>query len=263
MKLLLIGAGYVGMALLNVLKNQPHEIYITTTTSSRVEILKGYGKEVLDLNVICDESFAESINQCDGAIILVAPSNLKNYEETYLDTAKRVCFSLKDRKTPFYILYTSSSSVYEGLQSEWVTEEMDLNPDSINAKILLETEKYYLKSSDSICILRLAGIYGPKREWNDRARKFSGKEMSGNGDEPTNHIHLDDILAAIIFCLENQITGIYNLANDEHPTRKYLYSNLCNQMEIPLPVWNEVLSTTSAGYKVSNKKIKQAGFLFY
>jgi len=256
-----MGAGYVGMAFINEIKHS-HEIYITTTTRSRVESLKPYAKEVFDLNHESNQSFDEFVNQCDGAVILVAPSNSRNYEETYLQTAKKLFTALSKRTTPFYMIYTSSTSVYEGQKSEWVSEEMELSLESINAKILLETEKCFLNCNACICILRLAGIFGPKRELNNRATKLSGKEMAGSGDEPTNHIHLDDILSAITFCLKNKITGIYNLVNEDHPTRESLYSNLCNQMKIPPPIWNMDKSQSVKGYKVSNQKIKHAGFAF-
>ena len=258
MKLLLIGAGYVGMALLHELKNQPYEMFITTTSKNRIETLKVFG-QVLLLDENSDQTLSEWIALCDGAIILVAPSNSRNYEETYLHTAKKISFALENRQTPFYLIYTGSTGVYEGLQSEWVTEEMHLNPESTNAKILLETERYYLNSKATTCILRLGGIYGPLRDWKDRARKLSGKEMPGTGDEPTNHIHLNDITAAITYCLDNCLSGIYNLVNDEHRTRKLLYTTLCNEMQIPPPTWNSNLQNNK-GYKVSNQKIRKAGF---
>lgn len=261
MKLIVMGAGYVGMALLHYLQKQTHEIYITTTSQERVEYLKPFGKQVLVLHPNeNNEDFKELIDACDGIIILIAPKNAQSYEETYLNTAKRLSSALKNRSNPFYILYTSSTSVCEGQTNEWVTEEMIPHPKSENAKILLETEQCYLNSGVPTCILRLGGIYGPGRELIDRARRFSGKEMSSTGDEPTNHIHLEDIVSGIAFCLDNSLTGIYHLVNDNHPTRRGLYSNLCEQIHLPPPIWNPSLSQHSA-YKVSNQKIKKAGFV--
>jgi len=162
MKLIVMGAGYVGMALLSHLQESLHEIFITTTQEDRVAVLQSYGQQVLVLQPTETNDLKELIDSCDGIIVLVAPKNSKNYEETYLNTAKRITSALKDRKTPFYILYTSSTSVCEGIQNEWVTEDVILNPKSENAKILLETERRYLNCGVSTCILRLGGIYGPK-----------------------------------------------------------------------------------------------------
>lgn len=257
-----MGAGYVGMALLNYLQNQSHEIFITTTQENRVEDLKQYGQQVLVLPSSENKDLKKLIDSCDGMIILVAPKNSQNYEETYLHTAKTISSALRDRSTPFYLLYTSSTSVCEGLE-EWVTEEMVLHPKSENAKILLETERQYLNCGAVTCILRLGGIYGPERELIERAKRFSGKELAGTGNEPTNHIHLDDIVSAIGFCLDHALKGIYHLVNDDHRTRKELYSDLCQFIDLPGPIWNPNLPLErKGGYQVSNNKIKNAGFIF-
>ena len=279
MKLLVMGAGYVGMALLTSLQNQFHEIYITTTDVERVDALSLYGGHVLLLNPHDDKDLHDCIRKCDGMVILVAPKNShNNYEETYLNTANRVSLALRDRQTPFYIVYTSSTSVCEHAlmvqnhevigdlknpTDEWVTEEQQLCPQSEKAKILLASEHIYLACRASVCILRLGGIYGPKRELSDRARRFSGKEIPGTGDEPTNHIHLEDIIEAIQFCIKHSLKGVYHLVNDDHRTRKEIYSILCKQMNIPVPLWNPDLpQERKGGYRVSNQKIKDAGFTF-
>lgn len=258
MKLLVIGAGYVGEKLLKYLQTQKYKLVITTTRKERVDTLSCYGHSVLLPRE--DKVLKELIDSCDGTIILVAPKSLQSYEEVYLQTAKRVFLALKDRQTPFYLLYTSSTSVCEGQKNEWVTEDMELYPKSENAKILLETECCYLSCNASTCILRLGGIYGPKRELLDRIKRFSGKTMLSTGEEPTNHIHLEDIIAAVLFCLDRSLKGIYHLVNDDHISRRELYSHLCQLAGIPCPIWGKDLPKSS--YKVCNQKIKSMGFTF-
>lgn len=259
MKILLMGAGYVGIALLRQLQDLPSEVYITTTREEKIEILRPYGKNVLLLNGRSDEKFKEWISFCDAMIVLVAPGSSRDYETTYLETAKKISSALNERRSPFHLIYTGSTSVCEGTCADWVTEEMKLDPPSANGKILLETEKVYLHSKADACVLRLGGIYGPNRELIDRARRLSGKEMPGSGEEPTNHIHLDDIVGAILFCLTHRLTGIYHLVNDDHPTRKELYSALSESIQVPSPIWS---SKEKSGYRVSNRKIKEAGYIF-
>ena len=256
-----MGAGYVGMALLTSFEKKSYEVCITTTQKERVEMLKLYGQQVLLLNSADDQNLKETLETCDGIIILIAPKNSQSYEETYLHTAKRIVSALGERLTPFYILYISSTSVYEGTEGEWVFEDSPLHPYSENAKILLQTERCYLNAGVDTCILRLGGIYGPKRDLLDRARRFSGTQMSGTGLEPTNHIHLSDIINAINFCLTSSLLGIYNLVSDSHPTRKGLYSSLCFSLGLPIPIWNDTESKIKS-YKVSNQKIKESGFTF-
>jgi nucleoside-diphosphate-sugar epimerase len=203
------------------------------------------------------------IEECDALVVLVAPQNSHSYEEVYLNTAKRISASLKGRKRPLHLLYTSSTSVCEGAGNDLVTEMTPLNPPSVNAKILLETEQVYLQTNANSCILRLGGIYGPNRELADRARRFSGLEMPDNGDKPTNSIHLEDIVTAILFSLENSLVGIYHLVNDDHRSRRELYDSLCASIGIPGPLWNSRPPQDGGrGYIVSNQKIKDSGFVF-
>ncbi|MES2199901.1 MAG: NAD-dependent epimerase/dehydratase family protein [Chlamydiota bacterium] len=248
MKLLVMGAGYVGMALLEYLKHEEHEIYVTTKDAGKVDLLKPYAKEVILLESLDDVDVL--IDACDGMIILIAPKNKESYEDTYLSMAKKVSSRLKGREKPFYLLYTSSTSVYEGIDNKLAMEDLILEPKSENAKILLETEKLLL-SSTTACVLRLGGIFGPNREISKRALHLVGKKMPGSGDEPTNHIHLDDIVKAIAFCLKHRLTGIYNLVNNDHPTRKELYPNC---------LWDLSLPHIKKDYEVSNRKILDAGF---
>ena len=263
MQLLVMGAGYVGISLLKNI-NQPQQTSITTTREERVDELKAYGKCVLVLDPNEDHGLQALIDSCDAMVVLVAPKKHgQDYQETYLNTAKKILAALKDRKTPFYLLYTSSTSVCEGMQNE-VTEDMMLNPESENAKILLETERLYLNkegTSDKVipCILRLGGIYGPGRELTRYAKRFSGNKMPSMGTEPINLIHLEDIVAAITFCLDRSLAGVYHLVNDDHRTKKAFYSDLCLAENIPPPIWN---TQAKGGYIVSNQKIKDAGFVF-
>lgn len=259
MKIVLMGAGYVGTALLRRMIDLSYEIYITTTREEKIETLQPYGKEVLLLKDHFNDRFQNWLLSCDALIVLVAPGTLRNYEKTYLETAKTIASVLKKREKRLHLIYTSSTSVCEGTDADWITEEMELSPLSENGKILLETEKVYLQSHADVCILRLGGIYGPQRELIDRARRLSGKEISGSGNEPTNHVHLDDIIHAIVFCLDHRLIGIYHLVNDDHPTRKELYGSLTASIDVPSPIWT---SNAQNGYRVSNQKIKQAGYAF-
>lgn len=248
MKLLLVGAGYVGMALLHYLKDKEHEIYVTTRDENRVGLLKDYAKEVILLK--SSEDLEKAIEKCEAMIVLIAPKNKQSYEDTYLAMAKSISSILKKREKPFYLIYTSSTGVYEGIDEEWAREDLILKPISENGKILLQTENLLLGCTTT-CILRLGGIFGPDREIGVRALRLADKELPGTGDEPTNHIHQGDIVSGIAFCLEHHLSGIYNLVNNDHPLRKELY---------PLCRWNKGLSLGKKSYKVSNQKIVEAGF---
>lgn len=279
MKVAVIGAGYVGMAVITRLRSLGHELYITTTSKERRAELAPYAKQLLLLDEVVslkgDRALYEFLAPCSAVIISVAPKRSGDrevsYENTYLALAKQICRIIERREctsqAPLQVLYTSSTSVCQRLDQSVVTEDDEVQPDSDNAKALFETERCYLginsASNATACVLRLGGIYGPGRTLVDRARQFSGKLMSGTGNEPTNHSYLLDIVEAILFCIDRSLTGVYHVVGDAHPTRKQLYTSLCQSLNIVPPVWGVHPDISSrGGYIVCNKKIKEAGFVF-
>lgn len=241
MNLLLIGTGYVGLALLQ--SWQGPQFTTLTTTPSKLEVLAPYQPTLLEIKQNTDLS--SLFSKVDGVIITAAKKTSRSYEESYLHIAKAVKKSLKNRKKPFYLLYTSSTG-------------------AIHNPILKETEDTYQSIENaSVCILRLGGIYGPGRTLKARAEMLAKRGLSGTGEEVTNHIHLDDILGAIRFCTEKRLTGLYNLVNDDHPKRHELYQALSEKYNLPLlHLTGDVPSRMITNQIFSNEALRQKGFKF-
>ncbi|MCP5507334.1 MAG: SDR family oxidoreductase [Chlamydiales bacterium] len=244
----------------------PHELWATTTTKEKLKALDKIAAEAILLDGSQQDLLTKTLSACDGIIISVAPGKDQSYLNTYLQTAHHIKISLSERTVPFYILYTSSTSVYGDQKGNAVDENTPLNPLTENSRILSETESVYLSCQSAVvdvCIFRLGGIYGPNRELTNRAKWMTGRDLPGSGNFPTNHSHRDDIVKAIDFALEKRLTGIYNIVGDEHPTRQELYVTLCSQQNLPPPKWTgsgPSLHGTNA--IVSNAKIKKQGFFF-
>ena len=268
MNVLLIGSGYVGMALLTSWQGTEDCLFATTTTEGKLQkvqkqpnIAKAY---LIKITETTDLKFA--FDECDAAIITIAPKNEATYKETYLDSAIAISKALKDRADPLFLLYTSSTSVYGNHDGAVVDETSARTPLSKNGQILSEVENVFLSCGSAnieVCILRLGGIYGPMRTLDKRARNMSNKNLSGFGAEVTNHIHLEDITHAIQFCVNNRLNGIYNLVGDDHPSRQILYEQISSELKIPPPIWEGNLDSISRSNAiVSNMKIKACGYIF-
>lgn len=256
MKIMLLGAGYVGTRLLiHWDRSEDRFVALTTTPEKQAPLEK-----IPCVEKVIVGPYGEALESCQGLIVCVAPKVGSSYESTYLETAEHVQHLVKERTKPLYIVYTSSTSVYGKQTEEWIDETTPPQPQSPESKILLQTEQTYLAcASDTVkvCLLRLGGIYGPGRELKARAERLSGKELPGSGAQPTNHSHVDEIIHAIEFCFTHQLEGIYNLVADVHPTRAELYGELCAEP----PTWNpNNLSMHGSNSCISNEKIKQAGY---
>lgn len=266
MRIFVLGAGYIGASLATTWTNADDIFWVSTTTPEKVAVLEKSVARAFLLQGHDKQRLVDILNECDVLVVSVAPGREKSYGETYLQTALSIREAVINRQKPLYLLYTSSTSVYGDHQGKVVDEASPLLNESEKGEILSSTEDVILSCENKhikSCVLRLAGIYGPGRELERRAQSMSGRMMDGAGHLPTNHIHRDDILRAIEFCVSKGLQGVYNLANDEHRSRRVLYESLCLEQKIPAPQWDSSKhSEHGSNCIVSNAKITKAGFTF-
>jgi nucleoside-diphosphate-sugar epimerase len=266
MKIAIIGCGYVGSAAAAFWKQKGHAVTVTTTTPSRVEYLKQqYGRALLlighhsgNWNALLDDN--------EAVLLSVAPARATDYENTYLRTAQTLANLLEKNHTVSQVLYTGSTSVYGSHEGKWVDETSELLAESHQSRILIETEKTLLQTSNpprKVAIFRLAEIYGPGREVHERLKRIQGLSAAGDGSNYTNLIHVDDIVRALDYAITNKMEGIYNLCNDAHLPRREFYDRLCEAHHLQKISWDPAkISIHGGNRRVSNQKIKQAGFTF-
>ena len=76
-------------------------------------------------------------------------------------------------------------------------------------------------------------------------------------------IHLSDVIQATDYLLNHNLSGVYNLADDAHPSQKELYQQISAAYHLRQIQWNPNLSTLKANnMRVSNHKIKATGYTF-
>ncbi|WP_424100336.1 NAD-dependent epimerase/dehydratase family protein [Moorena producens] len=265
MNVAIIGCGYVGSAVAHLWHQELGlSTTVTTTTPERVPELKTIADRVVVVKGN-DPIGLESVVKNQEIILLsVGAANGKVYQETYLDTAQTLVSVLKTAPTVRQLIYTGSYAVYGDRQGGWVDETSPIAPPSPNYEILAETEQVLLSASNpnlKVCILRLGGIYGPKRELLKIFGRFAGTTREGSGQEVTNWIHLDDIVGAIEFVRSHQLQGIYNLVDDQILTYQDLLEKVFKQHNLPSVSWDSsVTKARPYNARVSNKKIIDAGY---
>ena len=264
--LFVLGCGYIGRYFLEQRGAFYRDCIASTTTESRVPSLLSLASEVVVLEGHDGRALEKVIDCVDVIAIFLAPGSYSEYEQVYLNTAKTLLPILQKRQRPLYLLYTSSTFVYEGCTDSLVSEKTPIATSHPKGRVLVSTENIYLSCNNplvSTCILRLAGIYGPDRDLSDRARWMAGRVLPGSGLEPTNHVHRDDVVRASWFCIEKKLTGVFNVVSDAHPTRKELYEGLCQKLNIEIPVWDpNKQAEHGCGVFVCSDRIKEMGFVF-
>jgi len=261
-----IGCGYIGSEAAHLWKGRGFHITGTTRHSHRLdELTKICQKGVLIKNG-AEEKFAELIASNEVLLITVGADKPEDYDLAYRQTALLFRHLALQMDLPRYLIYTSSGSVYGDHHGRFVDEESELLASTEPAKILIETERLYHSLTElgwQVCIFRLAEIYGPGRELSKRIRHYQNQPLPGTGEQFTNMVHKIDVAAAIDYALRHELEGIFNLADDDHPTRNALYTSVAKQHHLKPVHWDPNLPGLHTGNKrISNHKIKSEGFVF-
>lgn len=165
--------------------------------------------------------------------------------------------------TPKHVIYTSSTGVYAAVPSREVDEsDMYLATDPRQI-LLVEAETILQKTCEalgSLCsILRLTGIYGPERVPCLRLLKAE-KALPGNANSWSHLIHRDDIVQAILLCIEKKIQGIFNLSDGNLYHKKELYDVVSLHYKTNTPIWDMETSMIEGKQISSSKFYQESGF---
>lgn len=267
MKVAIVGCGYVGTKVAQKLHSKSnYTVTATTTTPQRVSELEGVAHRVATLEGSDRNALAAVLQQQDAVMLCVGARNPHSYKEIYLDTAKTLVSVIKEIPTVKQIIYTGTYSVYGDRQGKLVNEDSPVSPANSQGEILAETERVLLAASSpnlQVCIMRLGGIYGPGRELVKIFKGWAGTTRPGAGEDATNWVHADDIVGGLIFALENRLQGIYNLVGDVSLSSRELLDRIFESHNLPKANWDKSVSSTRPyNAKVSNQKIKDAGYQF-
>ena len=258
MKILIIESNYIGIEVGALWKKKGHTVTATTSHAELIEKLSHCSQKSVVLKTDASEELTDLLLSNDFIFI-------EDKENTQLATHIRK-LALKIN-TPKKIIYLSSSAVYGDHQGKWVDEASELKTTDEYGKDLIETEKTYLSLEElnwQVCILRSAEVYGPGKELSKRVALFSDQVLSGDGSQYSNMVHQLDSTFAVNYALQHNLEGIYNLSDDEHPTRKEIYDKVAEKFQLPKVKWDPTHTPFHEGNKrVSNHKIKMEGFALH
>ena len=265
MNFIIIGCGYVGYAVAEYLQQKKTcLVTATTTTPEKISTLEKVAQKAIVLKGDDIEGLKSALQNQDTVLLSIARKGKSTYQETYLQTANNLIKAIQDNTTVKQIIYTSSSSVYGNRGGSLVNEETLIQPTSESGKALKETEQTLLAALGeklNVCVLRLGGIYGPNRQIVKIYSRFAGKTIPGNGQEPANWIHLDDIVGAIDFASQHRLQGIYNVVDDGNFTRFEVIEKVCEKHNLAKVTWDlSSKSNRSSNAELSNQKLKEVGY---
>lgn len=266
MNIVIIGCGYLGIELAHLWKKKGHCVTATTHNPERLPVLAQAAQKTVILQGNDPEELASLIANNEVIVITKVVDSPETFESIYLTTAQLFRHLALEMDLPRHLICLSSAAVYGDHKGQWVDETSELKATGDQAKILIDAEKMYLSLQElgwHVCLLRIGELYGPERELSHRIKQLEGHILPGAGDQFTNMIHKHDCITAIDYALRHHMEGIYNLSDDDHPTRKEFFDSLAQKFRLPFVKWNPDHTPLHTGNKrLSNHKIKAEGFVF-
>ena len=227
MKLLILGCGQAGMEIARLAKDLGWEVTGTTTTPGRVEEISA----VVDNAVVLVGSDREAVKKAaegqDAIVVSVSPSAVRSakkedrgpiYQEVLVESGKSAA-AASDR-----VVFCSSISVYgDGTQEprDHITEE--------TARALGNGEpstEFFAAGEDTALALpkgtalRFPDIYEGPDVFAGRvklAHEFMGGSVPFDRQDRYHPISVEDAARAVIWALQNDVYGAYNVVPDGVP----------------------------------------------
>ena len=163
------------------------------------------------------------------------------------------------------IVYLSTVGVYGDHHGEWVDEGSECRPSDGRNKRRLAAEQAWqalgVRSGAAVALLRIAGIYGPRRSALENVRRGSARRIEKPG-QVFNRIHVADIAQAIDAAFERHADGIFNLADDEPtpPGDPIVFAakllGIEPPPEIPLAQARPTMSEMAASFYADVKRVR-------
>jgi nucleoside-diphosphate-sugar epimerase len=203
-RILIVGAGYTGLRLAERAVSQGVEVVGTSRTDESLETIDGLGATGVRWEADAGADVLSDYMEPGVAVVYSVPTLFGGYEAASEgEDARHVqpvsnVLSAAERAGAGRFVYLSSTSVYGDHEGAWVDETDACRPTAPIGKMRRDIEEAVLEHDGETTtnVGRLVGIYGPGRTL---ARFIeSGRYRVVNRDKPTNRVHVDDIVTAIM-----------------------------------------------------------------
>lgn len=260
--ILIAGAGYVGLALAQLLRDAGHAV----TGLKRTPPVADHGLAWLAADVTRPGTLTDVPRDLDAVVCALAPGGRSEaaYREVYVDGTANLLAALPRRDLPF--LLVSSTGVYGQDAGEWVDERTPPDPATATGRVLLEAEQRALADRPAATVVRFSGIYGPGRTWlADRVR--AGHPVQTDPPSYTNRIHRDDCARVLAWLLSRRLAGEtlppVLLASDDDPAPlAEVTAWIAELLDIPAPPAAPHDPGAGSNKRCRNDLLKDLGYTF-
>jgi len=269
------GAGYLGSILSRKLLEKGYQVRVMDAmwygNESIADCMKNENFELINDDIRNLVSIVKAMRDVDAVIHLASivgmpASNIEprtSEEINYLAT-KNIAELCQLHGIETYI-FASTCSVYGSQPDEFITEKSPVVPLDYYAKQKFLSERAIGWLNRAPTILRFGTLFGisPRMRFDLVINLFiaqaltEGKVTVFGGSQYRPFLHVDDAAESLMFALENNLTGTYNVVS-ENLTIMHAAERISKITGCTIEVSKE--NGDLRNYKVSGKKINQMGF---
>ena len=264
-KIAILGCGWLGLPLAKSLLSKGYEVKGSTTSESKLEVLKNAGISPFQIQLEEDQiigNMEEFLKETNVLVIDIPPGlrreTSSSNEMSFINKVKTF-IPFIEKSDVQKVIFVSSTSVYgDSFPIVEITEDTQPNPDTESGKQLVIAETL-LQSNPHFktTVIRFGGLLGDDRH---PVKFLAGRTNVENPVAPVNMIQREDCIGIIEKILKQvqydnwEWNQTFNAVAPQHPTRKAYYYKKAELFNLPLPTFAE--NSESKGKIISSKKVE-------
>lgn len=258
-KISIIGLGWIGIPLANILQIKGHTVIGSTTTAEKQSRLVTQGIDAIHFSLVPfpqGRGF-QKLFTSEVLVINIPPRSRSTDGKMYLEQLKFLR-SMVDQSSIQKVIFVSSTGVYPDQNREEIyTEEEELTEHTTGNITLFKGESVF-NNFNKVTIVRFGGLLGDDR--------VPGKYVAGrenvNGNSSVNYIYRNDAASMLAWIIEMELWNeTFNGVAPMHPLRKNVYERNAVDLELDPPKsYSKVIEGRDR--LVSGEKILNTGFTF-
>lgn len=213
MNVFIFGYGFSAHAAADMFRqaDPASRLAVTVRTPEKAACLDGVEAHVFD-GTTAGQTLGPALRAANAVVFSIPPGEDGDpallLHQADLDAARDLA----------WLCYYSTVGVYGDFGGAWIDETAPLVPRNARSdrRVLAEQawRDYAAKRGVPLCILRLAGIYGPGRSTFDKLADGTARRIVKPG-QVFNRIHVADIGRVTALAAAARLDGTFNLADDE------------------------------------------------
>jgi nucleoside-diphosphate-sugar epimerase len=237
---LVLGCGWLGMALARSLAATGHRVLGTTTSPEHVPTMEAASIEPHLLRLGADFGAADDallhrlLSAADVLVLNIPPrAAAAGGYPTLLRPVHRAVAAAGTR----HVLFVSSTSVYP--DEPRLMHETDAVSTRDVASDVLRAEGHFVPRYGQwkSTVVRLGGLIGPDRA---PGRFLAGRRDLAQGNSPVNLVHLTDVVGVLSAIIKHEAWGhTFNVCAQEHPRRRDFYPAAAQYLKLESPTFKD------------------------